>query len=531
MLTTTIRARLQASTSTIRTTDMRKLLVALTLFCAATPAHAQLTSGIVLATKNWQLAGASGTINMLPAAKNNWGGWTFSSLTVTTSSTNATAPDGTATMSFLKEGTGTSQHYMQFLTISRGTGGANAVPFRMSCDAEAATRTRVALVAFNGSGHASTVVYDLAGGQIGVAQAISGSGGTVTAVGSPTISPIGIDVKTGGVVYRLTMDMAIGAGTGNSLGANVELDSGSGTAANSTTYTGNSTSGLYIWQCSILPVAAWTLVANPLHDDFTTTATIDLSNTKTAGFKWYVSNWPNAPQTVWTNFSPTTSSQATVSGSTLTLSSDPSFFSYGIGSAVTDGSTGYIGKAFVPPYLYQVSANWDPATFINGQTSWPALWMMPTEVLAGGGLRGCEHDMMEASDGTGANSPSGNEHDWTWPGGGGNPSANTITGASKSGSPTLTVNHKYQRLVISQSASLGSFGVIESFFDGVFISSAEITFSSSTGATPAATPSNPTGVFSECDTQHFIAIIGTGPGNHSGTINFNIDSADVFTSN
>ena len=65
-----------------------------------------------------------------------------------------------------------------------------------------------------------------------------------------------------------------------------------------------------------------------------------------------------------------------------------------------------------------------------------------------------------------------------------------------------------------------------SFFDGNYVSLSERTWSATTGSSPAATPSNPNGVFSVGDTQHSVAILGTGP-----SWAHNIDYADVFTKN
>ena len=508
---------------------MRKLLLALTLFCAAAPAHAQLTSGIVPATKNWQRPGPAGLVNMLQNGKNDWGVWTKSGATVTTSSTNATAPDGTATMTFLKETTAASAaHYMQYAVVNRGTGGVNTVNFRFSCDAEAATRTRIVLFTFNGSGHGSTVVFDLAGGQVGVAQVISGSGGTMTGLGA-SISPIGVDAKTGKTVYRANMDMAIGAGTSNSLQGSVDLDAGSGTGATNDVYTGDGVSGAYVWQCTLLPLAAYSLVANKLHDDFTTLNTIDVNNTKAPGFKWYVAAWSNAAQSGWANMSPTQAGDLSVSNGILTIANDRSTFGYGIGSACTDGSTGYIGQAFQPPFFYQAATNFNPATAQVSFTSWPDIPMLPTEFLTPGNtatVEFIEWDIMEAQpNGTGTVSMTSNNHDWS-ASAGGFTGHNDVNGGSTIGSPTLTTTHIYQRLVLDATSAGQGFGESMSFFDGNYVSLSERTWSATTGSSPAATPSNPNGVFSVGDTQHSVAILGTGP-----SWAHNIDYADVFTKN
>ena len=507
---------------------MRKILALLALL-VAWPAQAQMMGGIVPATKNWQRPGPAGLVNMLQNGKNDWGVWVKSGATVTTSSTNATAPDGTATMTFLKETTAASAaHYMQYAVVNRGTGGVNAANFRFSCDAEAATRTRIVLFTFNGSGHGSTVVFDLQGGQVGVAQVISGSGGVMTGLGA-SISPIGVDAKTGKTVYRANMDMAIGAGTSNTLQGSVDLDAGSGTGATNDVYTGDGVSGAYIWQCTLLPLAAYSLVANTLHDDFTTLNTIDVNNTKVAGFKWYVAAWANAAQTGWANMSPTQAGDLSVSSGILTIANDRSTFGYGIGSACTDGSTGYIGQAFQPPFFYQAATNFNPATASTSFTSWPDIPMIPTEFLTAGSnaaMSFVEHDVMEAQpNGTGTVNMTSNLHNWTTASNAFSVH-NAVNGGSTIGSPTLTTTHIYQKLMLDATSAGQGFGDTMEFFDGNYISLSERTWSASSGSSPAATPANPTGIFSEGDTQHFVAILGTGP-----NWAHNIDYADVFTKN
>ena len=159
----------------------------------------------------------------------------------------------------------------------------------------------------------------------------------------------------------------------------VYLDNGSGTAANSISYTGDGSSGVNIWWMSVLPTAAWDIKNLSFFDDFNDLNSIDLTNTKTAGYKWYVNNsWPNSTFTL----SNWTSCPVVCHASTFSISSpsvlkiyNPTNATTGFGSwlytAVEAGGTNYIsnGNIFQPPMVWDQYVNWDGTT-ANWNSNW-----------------------------------------------------------------------------------------------------------------------------------------------------------------
>lgn len=144
------------------------------------------------------------------------------------------APDlSTTAVPLIEDSTATNTH----LTVQSVTKAASAIAYTYSVYAKANTRTRIMLQLDDNAGNGATAGFDLAGGQI--AYAAAGLGTPYTSL-SAVITPLG---STGW--YRC--ELLATSNTATTIRANVFLDNGSGTAAQSTTYSGDGTSNATIW--------------------------------------------------------------------------------------------------------------------------------------------------------------------------------------------------------------------------------------------------------------------------------------------
>lgn len=148
--------------------------------------------------------------------------WTKTNSSITVNA--IAAPDGTATVDFLKEDTATSTH-IAFEVVTGLTAGAQ---FTWSFFAKAGTRTKVN-VSLNQGANAVSTLLDLTTGTFSaaaIAGAWTGPAATVTAL------PNGW--------YRASVTANIVGST--ALSCQIQLSNGA-----STSYLGDGTSGLYIW--------------------------------------------------------------------------------------------------------------------------------------------------------------------------------------------------------------------------------------------------------------------------------------------
>ena len=154
--------------------------------------------------------------------------WTKSGSTVSTDTT--TAPTGTVVADSLIEDTSTGQHR----TFRNATGTTNTNPYTFSVFAKANTRTRIYLGIAEGTTFVrqGNAVFDLSAGT--VVSAGGGSGGATG--GSATITAVGNGW------YRCTYTLTLG-GTDTTVFSDINLVS-TGTTIS---YTGNGTSGLFLW--------------------------------------------------------------------------------------------------------------------------------------------------------------------------------------------------------------------------------------------------------------------------------------------
>lgn len=145
------------------------------------------------------------------------------------------APNGTMTADKLVENTAAAQHVLRGQSISYLLG----TTYVFSVYAKAAERSRVQLTSYNGVSDVSTL-FDLSNGTV-----VSGSG-TITDVGNGW--------------YRLSNTFAITSAHTTVFGAQVYIVSGTSL----TNYTGDGTSGIYIWGAQLSDSASLdTYVATP----------------------------------------------------------------------------------------------------------------------------------------------------------------------------------------------------------------------------------------------------------------------------
>lgn len=199
----------------------------------------------------------------------------------------------------LKEDTSNGQHYGWNL-------GGYSLPwqdvplaFRFMVIAAPAGRTRIVV---NWQANASAAYtfscgFDLAGGNTSYGNS---NGANLTNVATSMIN-------LGSGFYACLIDWNYTLSSGPNLtffNPRIYLDNGSGTAANSTSYTGDGTSGVNLVAWSMLPKCLWTKTwTRQYFDDFVNLSTIDLTNSKPAsGKNWYIDtfNFPHSqPANFW----------------------------------------------------------------------------------------------------------------------------------------------------------------------------------------------------------------------------------------
>jgi hypothetical protein len=256
-------------------------------------------------------------------------------------------------------------------------------------------------------------VFDLLNGQVAVANAAFG-----TATVPWVIYPAQIR-HIGGGWYNCSIEAECNTsviGSPNaSLYGKVMLDNGTGTAAESSSYAGDGSSGVYGWRSNMLPSRAWDLGTTVFFDDFDDDdmENIDLTNSRVSGFDWYINNvFPgyDGGDLQGNGNVPTVPATLSVADSVLTCSSHPlplflsTFASqWDVGDPYTQS---YVGRGWVPPALFEARAKWDISQ--SDQNDAVAFWTAGLEWLVAGRnqdpdslLPGIEVDFFEALRGEG----------------------------------------------------------------------------------------------------------------------------------
>jgi hypothetical protein len=423
----------------------------------------------------------------IPSFPLDWpSGTPSSSVTMNT----VVAPDGATTGSSWVENSANSVHMIRSYPVKISQVGS---PVRCGFIAKANTRTRIvarmAAVTSGGSSEtASSVGFDLAGGNVGY-DVVTGTGWTVS-------NTIMTSLASGW--FLCTFDAYVTGTAYEYWYLTFYLDNGSGTAARSISYTGNGTSGVSVWWANMLPKAMWGMTQTFV-DDFASSSTFDLANTRAAGFNWYLANsWSACPMTGFDfNSHPATvAAGLSVSGSVLTwtdATTTTTNYIYTATPKVGD-ATQSVGQSFAGPALFETKATWGSEP--TAATCWPAFWADPVEALTGHATSFVELDFMEHYDVNNSRITTWGIHVWTAP--------TTHTASTGSTGRTLVSQPGYNLSNMNLYSSLwlpaatnNGTGVFMNFFNGIVVTDGAMTW----------TTSDP---YAVSDTHHMIVILSGG---------------------
>jgi hypothetical protein len=232
-------------------------------------------------------------------------------------------------------------------------------------------------------------VFDLVNGRVAVDTMAFGSPDTAW-----TLYPAQIfDAGAGHYLCFFDAECNVNAsGMASGIYGKVYLDNGVGLAAESRTYVGDGTSGVYGWRTNMLPTRAWDLQTVVFEDDFDddTMANIDLTNSLAAGYDWYINNdWPSYEPPGNHDIPVTDITKLSVSGSVLTCSSHPVPLFMGTAASTwkypAAVSHGWVGTGWTGSMLREYRAKWDISLSNQGDAA--TGWGAGVEFLAQGASR------------------------------------------------------------------------------------------------------------------------------------------------
>jgi len=245
-------------------------------------------------------------------------------------------------------------------------------------------------------------------------------------------------------------------------------------------------------------------------DDFRSVTTIDLDQTETAGFRWYVKPFFHGSATARSalSFGPYGLLMAPMAGEVAQLST----------AGPADNATGYVGTVFRGGAYFEARIAFRP-TVVSHPKAWPGFWTMAIEHLAGKGadqapegVRGfadfIEADIFEYDTAfAGVNTYGGVVHDWS--------GVYKKTCSPESYCDTSSIKRGYQWVIrlspdvdwtkyhtfglLWQPPRKGRLGTVQYFFDGKPMKDAL-----------AWMPGQP---FSVIDRQGLVVILSTGADN------------------
>ena len=279
-------------------------------------------------------------------------------------------------------------------------------------------------------------------------------------------------------------------------------------------------------------------------DDFTSASTIDLANSKAAGYKWYPSNFFSGYVTP--------SSEISVSGGVLTISPSAQSGNYNLATAALNAAgTASVGQAWGGGFYVEARLRFSGT--INTANGWPSFWGLALEHgmhnvsqadqwpgQPPGFLRYIETDIFEYDLGYGLTTNYGAAfHDWygdptgtcaygyragqggiceiSNTGSSGSTYSTNVAGIKGGGAINFSQWHTYGQLYVPASANGGS-GYMKNFFDGLVAGAdpgnandAMVGWSSAVTPTPA-TLSGSSAAFGVVDQQRIYFILGAGAG-------------------
>jgi hypothetical protein len=464
--------------------------------------------------------------------------WTSTNASVT--APGGTRPDGTARQKLVENST-TSIHYLMAFTVSGLSVqfDPNHVTWRYAFIARAAERTRCcAFLEFNNGGFpnaAVTACFDLAGVQVVDTIKILDTNSHWAIVGAH------ITALANGYCLCTIDGTFTGAGVGGEpffghFSPWIALDNGVGLAPRNTSYTGDGTSGIFLWWQSLLPKGAWAINNRTFFDDFNDISTIDVNDTRAPGFNWYVHNlFPNTNRLDFgwsTNppSGPTPPHNISVASSICTLTAHPAdpnpgwesqLWSVSYTGDLGGGTHGYQGLVIQTPVFAEASFGYDAATFNllqATQAGTVAFWLASLECLIGTAVTHFpEIDIFEA----GVQVTQSIHAQTIWDHSTGTVPSYLFKSGELVGFPAfvnppatdaaLAQQHRYSILLLNPATNEGSFGLGMWFWDGHYLRS--VGWSATTGVEyldgPTGTPGGPVGTLSEIDTGHLTVFLNT----------------------
>jgi hypothetical protein len=178
-----------------------------------------------------------------------------------------------------------------------------------------------------------------------------------------------------------------------------------------------------------------------------------------------------------------------------------------------------VGTTFAPGGYYEISMGYDPA-FDTGNNGFPSFWLTDIAGLYsqnlnagyGGAAHFAEWDVFEAK--SGARGADLNGFDWTnFNGGQGTNNLGTDE-LVRQGFPAVTdprSQHLYGMLWVPSTKNAGT-GLVQYYLDRVHIAGRDITYTSSTAASPPCLPSNPIGCLFVSESGRFAVLVDSGGG-------------------
>lgn len=500
------------------TLTRRSLIAAASSAALISPSAAHYPKGkqsaIILGKrgKPWLLQGAPSRVNMLSVAG---AGSAFGSpWTLTAASLGSTTlgPDGATNAKKLVE-TSTNNNHSVYQTVTRNS---FAQKFRHAVIAKAGERQRIIVGIGNGTAFGTSgayAIFDLVGGQIGVAVTNYGTGFTASGA---TIKPVGRGF------CLCSVDISVPAAT--TMFPVIAIDRGTGTAAQNSAYAGDNASGIYLWQANVLPAGAWSFKNKVFGDSFSSLGAVDTGNTGAAGFNWYLGQkWLNSTAydhvngstatDAWRTCATQDGAQISVGAGGLTLASDTATYVQSgtktFGNCLCSLHPNGSGRTFGGGFLKGVRLKADTSLAQTSFSSWPSDWSIDSRFLLGSATEYLELDFIETiPSGAGTVNNLFSAHDWTISTG--NISDNHVDLAATL-SNADNQPHYYDTLWLTAAQNDGTNGLLMRFFDGVFIPSTDVKYSSGAVSVPAALPSNPSGVLSIVESAQFALFMGCGP--------------------
>lgn len=262
------------------------------------------------------------------------------------------------------------------------------------------------------------------------------------------------------------------------------------------------------------PALAWGFNNLALYDDFLSSNTIDLNNTRDPKFTWFtgfangIQGQPWTPPNYVMSATPVAASAISVSGSVLTLQNNAGLAGWqGLSSALFDSSSGNltVGRAFSNGIYIEAAIAFDPTLSPGGSgcVSWPAFSFTTYTAFIQGHFPTAELDFFEAfPNGSGAIIPTMAFNWWVSDF---YSSGDLATNRTPSlGAVDWTQFQRIGCLWVPMSRNGGT-GLIRRYLNGSEITSCEINYTTSGPATfpngGSLSPSNPNGALSTLDSQ------------------------------